>query len=97
MGYNCVRSLSGKRNGATRRPKSIRRTSATAKPAPTPIRQLAASVDKCPDEGIEAAWELFGDPASDSDIEQWLAMMSEIGFHSWPGGSGRGVLPRVHR
>lgn len=45
------------------------------------FRRLAATVDDCPQEVVDAAWELFEDAP---DSEEWLEMMKEIGFHAWP-------------
>lgn len=43
--------------------------------------RLAESVDRCPQEVIAAAGELFDDLP---DAEVWLDAMNKIGFHSWP-------------
>ena len=41
-------------------------------------RQLAATVEQCPEEVTEAVWELFDD---EPDTLDWLEMMRAVGFH----------------
>jgi hypothetical protein len=38
-------------------------------------------VDSCPQEVVDAAWELFEDAP---DVEEWQEMMRVVGFHHWP-------------